>query len=150
MKWSAILSYEDRDQQRDYSPEILEFNVKAEKEKGTSVILRDIQRISDFDANSLADNLSKFFIIDPDFNIFVKRNDEDEILIKNERRYSNLIQQVSWDVPNDIKLETEYERKDKIIGHLIATEKPIPPATNMKGITLFSRNKLVNLPEYFF
>jgi len=158
MKWGDILSdehkdqqrdYSPKDQQRDYSPKILERDVSSEKEKGTDVILRDIQRISDFDANSLADNLSKFFIIDSDFNIFVKRNDEGEILIKNERRYTNLIKQVEWNVPNDIGLDTDYEKKEEITGHLIATEKPIPPATNMKGITLFSRKKLVNLPEYF-
>lgn len=149
MKWGAIISDGDRDQQRDYNPMILEHDVESEKEKGTDVILRDIQRISDFDANSLADNLSKFFIIDPDFKIFVKRNDENEILINNERRYSNLARQVEWDVPKDIQLETEYEKRGEISGHLIATEKPIPPATNMKGITLFSRKKLVNLPEYF-
>ena len=36
-----------------------------------------------------------------------------------------------------------------IAGHLLTTEKPISPSTEMRGITLFSRNKLVNLPGYF-
>ncbi|MCL4498321.1 MAG: TIGR02391 family protein [Deltaproteobacteria bacterium] len=31
----------------------------------------------------------------------------------------------------------------------MAAKKPIPPKTNMRGITLFSRKKLVNLPDYF-
>ena len=149
MKWDDILSDGDRDKQKDYSPTILEHNIVCEEEKGTIIILRDIQRISDFNANTLADNLSKFFIIDSDFNIYIKHNDEEEILIENERKYSNLTKEIEWDVPDDINLETEYEKQAEIRGHLIATEKPIPPITNMKGITLFSRKKLVNIPEYF-
>ncbi|MFA5643238.1 MAG: ATP-binding protein [Candidatus Paceibacterota bacterium] len=149
MKWDDILSDENRDKQKDYSPIILEHDVKCAEEKGTVIILRDIQRISDFNANLLADNLSKFFIIDQDFNIYIKHNDEEEILIENERKYSNLTKEVEWDVPGDINSEIEYERRAEVKGHLIATEKPIPPITNMKGITLFSRKKLVNIPEYF-
>jgi len=149
MKWNEILSDGDRDNQKNYSPTILEYDVISEEEKGTIIILRDIQHISDFNANTLADNLSKFFIIDSDFNIYIKHNDEEEVLIENERKYSNLVKEIEWNVPDDINLESEYERKIEIIGHLIATEKPIPPITNMKGITLFSRKKLVNLPEYF-
>jgi len=149
MKWNDILLDGDRDKQKDYSPTILEHDIVCEEEKGTTIILRDIQRISDFNANTLADNLSKFFIIDSDFNIYIKHNDEEEILIENEKKYSNLTKEIEWDVPNDISLETEYERQAEIRGHLIATEKPIPPITNMKGITLFSRKKLVNIPEYF-
>jgi len=149
MKWDDILSNGDRDSQKNYSPTILERDIVSDEEKGTVVILRDIQRVSDFDADSLADNLSKFFIIDPDFNIYIKHNDEEEILIENERKYSNLIKEVEWNVPDDIDLEVEYEKQTDVKGHLIAAEKPIPPSTNMKGITLFSRKKLVNLPEYF-
>lgn len=149
MKWDDILSDGDKDKQRDYSPTILEQDVESRDKNGTVVILRDIRRITDFDADSLADSLSRYFIIDQDFNIYIKHNDEDEILIKNERKYSNLVKEVEWDVPEDINLKSEYERSAEVKGHLIATEKPIPPATNMKGITLFSRKKLVNNPEYF-
>ncbi|MFA5652229.1 MAG: ATP-binding protein [Candidatus Paceibacterota bacterium] len=149
MKWRDILSNEDKDKQRYYSPNILENDVKSKENKGTTIILRDIQRITDFDSNSLADNLSRFFIIDSDFNIYIKRNDEKEILISNERKYSNLTKEIEWNVPKNIELEFEYDKKNEIEGHLIATEKPIPPVTNMKGITLFSRKKLVNIPEYF-
>lgn len=149
MKWDDILSDVNKASQRNYSPVVLENDVASKEEKGTVIILRDIQRVSDFDANSLADNLSRFFIIDPDFNIYVKHNNEKEILIKNERKYSSLIEQIEWAVPKDIGMKIEYARQAEIRGHLIATEKPIPPVTNMKGITLFSRKKLVNLPEYF-
>jgi hypothetical protein len=149
MKWNDILSSEDRDKQKNYSPTILELDIKSKEEKGTTIILRDIQRVSDFNADSLADSLSKFFIIDPGFNIYIKHNNEENILVNNERKYSNLTKEVEWNVPEDIILKTEYEKQAEIKGHLIAAEKPIPPVTNMKGITLFSRKKLVNAPEYF-
>lgn len=149
MKWGDILSDGDKNRQRDYSPAILEHDIVSDIEKGTVVILRDIQRVGVFDADSLADNLSKFFIIDPDFNIYIKHNDEEKILIENERKYSNLTKEVEWNIPDDIDLKVEYEKQTEVKGHLIAAEKPIPPSTNMKGITLFSRKKLVNLPEYF-
>jgi uncharacterized protein (TIGR02391 family) len=149
MKWNDILSGENREEQKHYSPIILEQDVKSEEKNGTVIVLKDIQRITDFDANSLADNLSKFFIIDTDFNICIKHNNEEEILIKNERKYSNLIKEIEWDIPDDIGLINDYEKRSEVKGFLITTEKPIPPVTNMKGITLFSRKKLVNLPEYF-
>ncbi|MDB4940243.1 MAG: hypothetical protein JWO40_668 [Candidatus Doudnabacteria bacterium] len=149
MRWEDILSDDDQSKQKDYSPEILEKDVKSSDKAGTTIILRKIERVSDFDANSLADKLSKFFIIDPDFNIYVKHNNEKTILIENDRKYSNLTKEVEWQVPADIDLESDYEKQSEIRGHLIAAEKPIPPATNMKGITLFSRKKLVNSPEYF-
>lgn len=149
MKWGEILSKEDFDKQREYSPTILERDIDTEQEKGTTVILRDIQRVSDFDLIAISDTLSRYFIIDPAFNIFVKHNTETEILIENDRKYANLIKEVEWKVPEDIHFESDYDKKDQIRGNLIATEKPIAPSTNMKGITLFSRKKLVNLAEYF-
>ena len=136
MNWDDILSSGDRNNQQNYSPAITNYNVTSNDNNGTTIILKSIQRITDFNANSLADNLSKLFIIDPDFKIYVKHNYEHEILINNERKYSTLISEVKWRVPEDISLETDYE-------------KPISPNTNLRGITLFSRRKLVNLPEYF-
>lgn len=149
MNWNDILSYGNRDEQENYSPKILEHDTACVERNGTTIILRDINRISDFNANTLADNLSKFFIIDPSFNIYIKHNDEEKTLIENKRKYSTLVKEIEWNIPDDIKLETEYEKRAEIKGHLIATEKPIPPSTHMKGITLFSRKKLVNIPEYF-
>jgi len=149
MKWNDIVTDQNKDSQQNYSPTIKETDVISSTEKGTIVILRDIKRTTDFDSVSLADNLSRFFIIDSEFKIYIQHNSEPEVLITNERKYSNLTKQVEWNIPEDIKLTDVYSKKDELKGHLIATEKPIPPITNMKGITLFSRKKLVNMPEYF-
>jgi len=149
MKWDDILSYGDRNNQQDYQPAIIDYDVDCRDDNGTTITLKSIQRASDFDANALADSLSKIFIIDTDFKIYVKHNAEHEILIGNERKYATLTAEVRWNVPADIRLETTYEKSSEIKGQLIATEKPISPNTNLRGITLFSRKKLVNNPEYF-
>ena len=152
LNWDAILKHEegqDPTKQRNYSPEVVEYKADANGElNGTTITLRSIQRETEFDAEAIADSLSKIFIIDSDFKISVQRNDDPEITIDNDRKYDSLAMEVEWDVPDDI-VPSEYLKEKGIIGHLMATEKPISPKTNMRGITLFSRKKLVNAPDYF-
>ncbi len=133
-----------------YHPTILKNNVDCDPaQTGTTIILRQIKRESDFSAEDLADSLSKIFIVEPGFKITVQRNDEDPIEIANDRRYNGLDKEIEWDVPADIQLISDYDKNDQVTGHLIATEKPISPKTNMRGIVLFSRKKMVNAPDYF-
>lgn len=150
MKWEDILSSEDsNNKQQDYKPTIIEHDIDCSDANGTKITLKSIQRASDFDANALADNLSKIFIMDQDFKIYIKHNFNHEILINNDRKYALLNTQIKWKVPEDIELESNYEKANEVKGQLIATEKPLSPNTNLRGITLFSRRKLVNAPEYF-
>lgn len=114
---------------------------------GTRIVLRKIQRKTDFSASVIADGLSKMFFVDSDFKIVIQHNSEKSIFLTNERRFKDLEKEVEWKVPRDIK--GNYFRGKKIRGQLIATKKPIPPRTNMRGILLFSRKKMVNVPEYF-
>ena len=147
MRWADIKN----SNKLEYHPNILiKDETCPEEDHGTKIILRNIQRESDFDPNSIVNGISKRFIIDPDFKISVKRNSETPIIVDNERKYNELKKEIEWIIPKDIEgFGLEYENKDKITGHLIATELPISPKTNMRGITLFSRKKLVNLPDYF-
>lgn len=150
MNWDQITKTEDNENGiENYEPKILSFNKNVEKENGTNIILRKIQRKSDFNASDLADNISRYFIIEKDFNIEIIYNNKTPIIINNERKYLILSAQVKWDIPEDIEIISDYKHKNDIVGHLLTTEKPISPSTNMRGITLFSRKKLVNLPEYF-
>lgn len=149
MKWDNILSETDSDKQKNYNPEIIDFDVDTDEDNGTTVTLREIKRASDFNSESLGDSLSKFFIIDENFNIYIKHNNDNFVLINNEQKYNQIVKEVEWRIPEDLGLGFDYEKKLEIKGYLLAAEKPIPPSTNMKGITLFSRKKLVNLPEYF-
>lgn len=154
LKWDEILKHEedeDPTKQTNYSPTVLEYNAGTSgASSGTVITLRSIQRETEFNAESIADSLSKIFIIDPDFKISVQRNGEPEIILDNDRKYASLKTEVEWDVPNDVdQAAINYLREKGIKGHLMATEKPISPKTNMRGVTLFSRKKLVNAPDYF-
>ncbi|QQS15848.1 MAG: TIGR02391 family protein [Candidatus Moraniibacteriota bacterium] len=144
LRWDEIQAEE-----KEYHPTVVINDEDCGDEMGTTVMLREIQRESDFDAEEVANSLSKMFIVDEDFGISIQLNDGDTVPVENERKYNDLDKEVEWSIPNDLAEEWECEVKDKISGHLIATKKPISPRTNMRGITLFSRKKLVNLPEYF-
>ncbi|MCY3827261.1 MAG: TIGR02391 family protein [Candidatus Dadabacteria bacterium] len=145
MNWEDI-----KKEEKEYEPRILKRDRSCPHgEHGTKIILRKIRRKSDFSAEDLANSLSKMFILEPDFEIEIRRNSEDPIIVSNEKKYEDLKKQVEWKIPDDYKDEGDYEKAGEIKGHLMATEKPIPPKTNMRGITLFSRKKMVNRPEYF-
>lgn len=150
---SFIMNWEDikNSTESEYNPKTIFKDKKySGNEQGTKIILKELKRESVFDAESLADSISRNFIVDSNFKIIIKHNSEKPIIVDNERKYNGLKKQVEWDIPADIDVsDLDYGNKDKITGHLIATELPVSPKTNMKGITLFSRKKLVNAPEYF-
>jgi len=150
MDWNIIMSKEnDEGGIENYEPTILILNEETKEDSGTTITLRKIQRVNDFNSEALADSISKYFILPTDFSIKISRNDETFIEIDNTRRYSATPAQVEWNVPSEVDLPDDCEYSKYITGHLLATEKPISPNTNMRGVTLFSRKKLVNLPEYF-
>lgn len=134
----------------DYKPKVVKKDASCSaKEHGTKITLRKLQRESDFSPEDLANSLSKMFIIDSGFEIAVCRNSEKPIAVTNDRRYAGLEKEVEWKIPADSGFKDDYDKASQIIGHLIATKKPIPPKTDMRGVILFSRKKLVNRPEYF-
>ena len=150
MDWETIMSKENNEGGiENYEPEILILDESTQDSNGTIVTLQKIQRVSNFDVNVLADSISKYFILPENFSIKLSHNDGDWIEIDNRRRYSTLSTEVEWKVPTEVELPSDYEYSKNITGHILTTTKPISPSTNMRGITLFSRTKLVNLPEYF-
>lgn len=145
MRWEDI-----KRSDKEYAPVIVKKDEPCDTtEHGTTITLRKLQRDSDFLPEDIATSLSKIFIIDASFKITLQHNSGALIEVTNERKYADLDKEIEWDVPADIGVESEYSRKAQVTGHLIATEKPISPKTNMRGVVLFSRNKLVNQAEYF-
>ncbi len=145
MSWDDIKAATE-----EYKPiVVLRDAVCSETEHGTKITLRKIQGDSNLSPEDIADSLSKMFIVDSGFEIRVRNNSEEPILVANERRFAGLDKEVEWNIPTDSQFTDNYDKADQIVGHLIATKKPIPPRTNMRGVILFSRNKMVNLPEYF-
>lgn len=147
-----VMNWEDikKATQNDYAPIILKRDADCPiTSHGTKIILRKLQRASAFSAEDVSSNLAKIFIIDTDFSITIQRNMEEPISIENEQRYADLIKDIEWKLPADSQYVDDYDKAGQIIGHVMTTKKPIPPKTNMRGIVLFSRKKLVNVPDYF-
>jgi len=113
----------------------------------TAITLKELKRKSSFDLEALADSLSKIFIVDDNFKIILKKTDGETVEVTNEQRYGQIEQEFSWD-KSDIEGE-EFEFIDNIELNLITGKTPIKPSSGLRGITIFSRGKLVNAPEYF-
>ena len=150
MDWKRIVGTDKNDDStRDYEPELVAINESTKDPRGTKIILRKLKNEIDLDPDILADNVAKYFIVSDDFNIKISHNGINWIKLDNKRRYSAIDEEIKWLVPDGVEFPDNCKHSHKITGQLIATEKPIPPKTGMRGVTLFSRNKLVNLPDYF-
>ena len=147
MKWEDIKASTG-----DYKPVIVaEDETCSADDHGTKITLKNIQRETGFSSEDLAKSLSKMFIIDSNFEISIKHNSANPITVSNEMRYADIEKEIEWEIPvdTDIQYSSDYRNANKITGHIIATKKPIAPKTNMRGIILLSRKKMVNAPEYF-
>ena len=146
MDWEHIIN----GGQTEYKPDIVKPDVDCSPDDhGTTIVLRKIQRQTSFLPKDLANSLSRMFIIDSKFEVKIKHNSDEPIFVCNERRYANLKNQVEWKISKNSPNDDPYFQENEIVGHLIATVKPIPENTDMQGITLFSRKKLVNTPRHF-
>jgi len=145
MNWEDIKA-----EKKEYKPKVVKNDESCSaKEHGTKITLRKIQRESVFSSEDIVNALARMFIIDSGFEITLRRNSEKPITITNDRRFAGLEKEVEWKIPADSEYNDDYDKTSKIVGHLIATKKPIPPKADMRGIILFSRKKMVNRPEYF-
>ena len=142
LDWDKLL-----DSDTVYNPDSGVQNVETSAGNGTEITLRELKRKSSFSLNSIADSLSRIFIVDDNFKILLKKAGEPDVEVTNERRYAQIDQEFKWG-KNSIKLE-EFEYSDDIEFDLITSEKPIMPNSGLRGITIFSRGKLVNAPEFF-
>lgn len=132
-----------------YKPKIISQNVATVEQAGTKITLGDIKRVSDFDSKKLANSLSKIFIFDSDFVVRIAHNGQDLVEVTNEMKYSGVNKEFIWNIPDDILVEDNDDMKKRVSGEVFTAFKPIPKGNQMSGITLFSRTKLVNEPEYF-
>jgi len=133
----------------DYKPKATEVDQPTEEVNGTVVSLTSLKRKSVFNAAELADSLSRLFIVNDTFNLVIEASNGDKIAIDNNRRYRTLKVEFKWDVSETQFVPKESPYIGKLTGMLMTAETPIKPASGLRGITLFSRQKLVNAPEFF-
>jgi hypothetical protein len=118
-------------------------------DNGTTIILQKLKRVTPFNLLSLADSLSRFFIFDDNFTVSIETMVGDKIIITNKRKYETINREFEWNIETEPYIPSGSEYSGKINGELITAEKPLSPQSGLRGVTLFSRGKLVNMPEFF-
>ncbi|WP_418498616.1 TIGR02391 family protein [Flagellimonas sp.] len=143
LDWEEILNWDGKD----YTPSYKETD--SSSPSGTTFILENLKRSTDFPIESYAVSISKLFNFkDQNFKVFLSLNDGEELLIDNKLKYRNISEEFKWtfaEVSN--MFESDYESKDDISGIILTTEKPLKPG--LRGITLFANGRMVNAQEFF-
>ncbi len=146
LNWEKLIS-----SQENYEPEINIKNEKVVLPSGTTITLKEIKRKTGFDPENIAYNLAKTFTVfdGNDFNTVIIHNnvDSNKIGVTNELRFKNIDSEFEWTFPLGENLEMDYEYSSRIAGKVISCKTTVP--AKMNGITLFSRGKLVNDPEFY-
>lgn len=132
-----------------YQPKATQIDQETKEANGTVITLTNLKRESPFDFPGLADSLSRIFIFDDSFHLLIESPAGDKIAIDNKRKYATLDRQFEWDIASPTLVPDTSDYYKKLAGQLITSQKPIPPASGLRGIALFSRGKLVNSPEFF-
>ncbi len=148
MDWEKI---ESIDNEKPYYPDFSK--EKTSNKNGTKITLSNIDRKSPFELESLKRSISNYFIFDESFKVFIKDDSTKNFQeIDNEIRYQqeDRGEDFSWLFPIEaIKLDMKerFPFVDKVNGKIILFNKPVK--NNLRGVTLFSRKKLVSAPESF-
>lgn len=145
LDWDELMSTVDGP----YRPSALKTNEQTGKPDGTTIRLHGLKRKTKFDVSGLADSLSRIFLLDDNFKLILVTSAGDRIAIDNKRKYNSLKREFTWILPSPPFVPKGSVYEDKIEGEIITTEKPLTPASGLRGITLYSRGKLVNSPEFF-
>jgi uncharacterized protein (TIGR02391 family) len=133
-----------------YAPEFTKTEVDGPN--GTTITLTGIYRKTDFDLDALMKSMSNYFIFDAGFQVFIRKNGIGEFAeIDNELRYEHPDRkpEYTWNFPETgLRPEVkQFSFSSTVKGKIILFDKPV--RNSIRGVTLFSRKKLVNLPEFF-
>jgi uncharacterized protein (TIGR02391 family) len=133
-----------------YAPEFTKTEVNDPN--STTITLTGIYRKTDFDLDALMKSMSNYFIFDAGFQVFIRKNSIGEFVeINNELRYEHTDRkpEYEWSFPETgLRPEVkQFSFSPNVKGKIILFDKPV--RNSIRGVTLFSRKKLVNLPEFF-
>lgn len=144
MNWNAI---KQTPVGENYKPEVVSIE-DVETGSGTTIILSELKRKSQFNIDDMAISLSKLFnLFDKNFVVEIKYGAE-AIEVTKELRYSSLSSQFEFDIKEVVKrLGEEYHHSKDLQGKVFTTEKPLKPG--LRGITLFANGRLVQAPSFF-
>ena len=133
---------------KEYNPQIIIHNEAVQEQSGTKIILRQIQRKSEFNIEELKEAIAKRFnFTDTSFYIQLQKEGCETQTITTETKWDYITSQFQWEFPQDDTSENNYAAEKGITGKIISTEKPLNKHQN--GIFLYARGKLVNSNDFF-
>jgi hypothetical protein len=130
-----------------YEPKIKEKDSTTSEEDGTVLKLKKIRRKTGFNLDNIALSLSKKFLIFDEMPVNLTLNNANKVIVTNDLKFSDLNIQFEWKFPNP-KYDNTYEYNDKIKGTIFTLETPVKD-TEMRGIFLTSRGKVVNIANFY-
>ena len=130
-----------------YHPTIIECNSATDDPNGTKISLKGIRRKTGFDLEQIGISLSKKFTILDQMKLELILNDEDPQPVSNELKYEGMTSQFSWKFPDD-SFGEDYPYWNKIEGEILTTLTPLKD-TELKGVYLISRGKIVNEASFY-
>jgi len=133
--------------QSSYEPTIIEFNKETSEDSKTTLMLKQIRRKTGFDLNSIALSLSKKFLIFDEMTVDLTLNGSNNTPVTNDLKFSELNIQFEWKFP-DHTYDDTYEYSNNIAGTVFTLETPVKD-TEMRGIYLTSRGKIVNIANFY-
>lgn len=137
-----------RSSNNSYSPEIILKNGKTTTEtNGTEIFLKKIRRKSGFDLANISISLSKKFLIFHEMEVHLSFNGVNDTVVTNELKFSDLKKQFEWKFPDE-SFGTTYQYWNAIKGAIFTAETPVKD-TEMSGIYLTSRGKIVNIASFY-
>ncbi len=145
MNWDDILS----EMSGTYYPQCERIDKENIFEKGTTITLSDLSRVTGFDVDATAVSLSKLFNwFDAGFNIEISLNDGSPIKLTRELKYQGMNKEFEWDVSSiSSTIEDTYVFKSELKGKIVSSKKPMKP--DLRGITLYVNGRLANIPSFF-
>lgn len=132
-----------------YSPNLITFNENTTLKSGTTIKLKRMRRKSGFQLDEIALNLSKKFIIFSEMETVIFKNNDNlnKINVTNELKYQSLKTEFEWSFPNK-SYDDKYPYWSDVKGSIITLETPVKD-TDMRGIYLISRGKIVNTASFY-
>jgi hypothetical protein len=130
-----------------YHPVMIEHDIPTTEANCTEIALLGVRRKSPFDLEKLSISISKKFTVLDQIDISLLYNGESKGLVSNEKKYAGMSKQFDWVFPDKAYGET-YKHWEKVRGEIITLDTPIKD-TEMRGIYLTSRGKIVNTASFF-
>lgn len=145
LDWDAIIKESSGSYYPNYS-----FEKKGDvSEHGTTIILSNLSRLTNFDHNSTAVSLSKLFnCFDDSFTVSICHNGISPIVLTRELQFVGINKEFEWDIGDIVdRIDSDYPYKNDVKGQILSSKKPIQP--DLRGITLYVNGRLANTPGYF-